>query len=283
MKFGINTLAWSSPFTEPLKWFKLAKSYGCDIVEIALEDFSVLDADEINAAKAETGIETPTVVGAHGETRDVSADDPAICAEGIQYLKDCTDFCVKIGATVIAGPAYSAVGKARQQTPGEIEKKWKLGAENLKICADYAGERGVKLAIEPLNRFETDFINTVEQGAELIGRIGMSNVGFLLDSFHMNIEESDIPAAIKFAGTKSKILDFHSCANDRGTPGKDNFNWPSIAAALKEAGYDDYMVIESFTPDCKEIAKAASVWRPFSESPEAIARDGIPFLKSLFN
>jgi D-psicose/D-tagatose/L-ribulose 3-epimerase len=85
------------------------------------------------------------------------------------------------------------------------------------------------------------------------------------------------------AGTKAKIYDFHSCANDRGTPGKDNFDWPAIVQALKDVGYDDYMHIESFTPDCVEIAKAASVWRPFSESPEAIARDGIPFLKSLFN
>ncbi|MDR3225347.1 MAG: sugar phosphate isomerase/epimerase [Clostridiales Family XIII bacterium] len=283
MKVGMNSLAWSSPFTEPLKWFKLAKAYGCDVFEIAVEDFSVLDADAINAAKDATGIETPTVVGAHGDTRDISSDDPAIREEGIKYLKDATDFCNKIGATVVAGPAYSAVGKARQQTPEEIKQKWDFGVENLKICADYAGEHGVKLAIEALNRFETDFINTVAQAVELIDRVGYDNVGLLLDSFHMNIEENDIVGAIKYGGTKSKILDFHSCANDRGTPGKDNFDWPAIAAALKEVGYDDYFFIESFTPDCVEIAKAASVWRPFSESPEAIARDGIPFLKSLFN
>jgi D-psicose/D-tagatose/L-ribulose 3-epimerase len=283
MKFGMNSLAWSSPFTEPKKWFELAKGYGCDTFEIALEDFSVLDPDEIKAAMEATGIEVHTVVGAHGDTRDVSSDDPAIRASGVRYIKDMVDFCGKIGADVIAGPAYSAVGKARQQTPDEVAKKWDYGVENLKICAEYAGERGVKLALEPLNRFETDFINTVTQGVELIERIGAENVGFLLDSFHMNIEENDIPAAIRLAGTKAKIYDFHSCANDRGTPGKDNFDWPSIVKALRDVGYDDYMHIESFTPDCVEIAKAASVWRPFSESPEAIARDGIPFLKSMFN
>ncbi|MDR0519421.1 MAG: sugar phosphate isomerase/epimerase [Clostridiales Family XIII bacterium] len=283
MKFGINSLAWQSPFTEPSKYFQLAKSFGCDIFEIAIEDFAVLDAEAICKAKDETGIETPTVVGAHGDTRDISSDDPAIRESGVQYAKDMVDFCNKIDAKVIAGPIYSAVGKARQQTPEEVKTKWALGVENLKVIADYAGERGVSIAVEPLNRFETDFINTVAQGLELIERVGSPNLGFLLDSFHMNVEENDIVGAIKLAGTKSKILDFHSCANDRGTPGKDNFDWKAIAAALKEVGYDDYLLIESFTPDCKEIAKAASVWRPFSESPEAIARDGIPFLKSLFN
>ena len=105
-------------------------------------------------------------------------------------------------------------------------------------------------------------------------------MGFLLDTFHMNVEESNIPAAIRAA--KGKIFDFHTCANNRGTPGEDNFNWEAIAAAIKDAGYDDYCLIESFTPDCKEIAKAASVWRPFAESPEAIAENGIPFLKKVF-
>ena len=96
----------------------------------------------------------------------------------------------------------------------------------------------------------------------------------------MNIEEASIPDAIRKAG--KKIYDFHACANNRGTPGEDNINWTAIAEAMKEVGYDDYCIIESFTPDCKEIAKSASVWRPFSESPEAIPEKGIPFLRKYF-
>jgi D-psicose/D-tagatose/L-ribulose 3-epimerase len=192
------------------------------------------------------------------------------------------DFAVAIGAEVIAGPIYSAVGKARQQTPEEVELKWKYGVDNMKIVADYGAKKGVKFAVETLNRFETDFINTVEQGVEYIRRIGYDNVGFLLDTFHMNIEENSMVEAIRMAGTEFKILDFHTSANNRGTPGKDNTDWKSVRDAMRAVGYDDYCIIESFTPDCVEIAKAASVWRPFSESPEAIARDGIPFLKQLF-
>lgn len=96
----------------------------------------------------------------------------------------------------------------------------------------------------------------------------------------MNIEELDIPAAIRAA--KDKIFDFHTCSNNRGTPGEDNFDWQSIKAAIDDAGYDDYCNIESFTPDCAAIAKAASLWRPLAESPEALAKNGLSFLKTVF-
>jgi len=282
MLIGMNSLAWQSPVTEIDRLLKLAKKYDCDIFEIALEDFSTLDPDEICKAVEENGIPIKTVCGAHGPARDISADEEEYREGGIQYAKDMVDFCVAIGAEVIAGPIYSAVGKARQQTPEEIEQKWKYGIENMKIIADYGAKKGIKFGVEPLNRFETDFINIVEQGVEFIHAIGYDNVGFLLDAFHMGIEEANVPAAIRLAGTECKIFDFHASANNRGTPGKDNTDWIGIRDAIKDVGYDDYMFIESFTPDCIEIAKAASVWRPFSESPEAIARDGIPFLKQLF-
>ena len=282
MKFGINSLAWQSPVTEIGRLLRLAKQYDCDIFELAIEDFSTLDPDEINKAVEETGIPIKTVVGAHGPTRDISSDDAGIRESGLQYCRDMVDLAAAIGAEVIAGPVYSAVGKARQQTPEEIEVKWKYGVENLKVAAEYGAKKGIKFAVEPLNRFETDFINTVEQGLEYIKRVGCDNIGFLLDTFHMGIEEASVPDAIRLAGTECRIFNLHSSANNRGTPGRDNTNWIPIRDALREVGYDDFCLIESFTPDCVEIAKAASVWRPFSESPEAIARDGIPFLKQLF-
>ena len=282
MLFGMNSLAWQSPVTEIGRMLELSKKYGCDIFELAIEDFSTLDPDEINRAIEKTGIPIKTVVGAHGDTRDISSDDPAIRESGLKYCRDMVDLAAAIGAEVIAGPVYSAVGKARQQTPAEIELKWKYGVENLKIAADYGAKKGIKFAVESLNRFETDFINTIEQGVEYIHRVGYDNVGFLLDTFHMGIEEANVPDAIRLAGTECKIFDLHASANNRGTPGLDNTNWVPIRDALRDVGYDDYCLIESFTPDCVEIAKAASVWRPFSESPESIARDGIPFLKQLF-
>jgi D-psicose/D-tagatose/L-ribulose 3-epimerase len=280
MKFGINSLAWQSPFgKDAYGQFKKAKDMGFDIYEIAVEDFGIIDAEEIKDAMAKTGIEVKTLCGAFGETRDVSSDNPEYRKTGVQYIKDLVDLAAEIGAEVVSGPLYSAVGKARMTTPEEKAQQWDWAVENLMECADYAAEKGIKLAIEPLNRFETDFINTMEQALDLAARIGRDNVGFMPDTFHMNIEESNIPNAIRSA--KGKIFDFHTCANNRGTPGEDNFNWEAINQALKDADYDDYCVIESFTPDCVEIAKAASLWRKFAPSPEYLAENGLAFLKSV--
>jgi D-psicose/D-tagatose/L-ribulose 3-epimerase len=150
----------------------------------------------------------------------------------------------------------------------------------MRKLAAYAADKGVLLAIEPLNRFETDFINTVEQGLSFLDRVGHDNVGFLLDTFHMNIEEKSLTKAIRMA--KGKIFDFHACANDRGTPGEDNFDWTAIKSALIDADYSGPVVIESFTPEIKEIAKAVSLWRPLADSPDCLARNGLDFLRSVF-
>lgn len=281
MKFGINSLAWLSPFgRDAYEQFKKAKDFGFDIYEIAIEDFSIVDAAEIKDAMAKTGIEVKTLCGAFGETRDVSSENPEYRKIGVQYIKDMIDFADSIGAEVVAGPLYSAVGKARKTTPEQKAQAWAWAVENLNECADYAKDKKIRLAIEPLNRFETDFINIVDQGLDLMDRMGnKENVGFLLDTFHMNVEESNIPAAIRAA--KDRIFDFHTCANNRGTPGEDNFDWQAINAALKDANYDDYCVIESFTPDCEEIAKAASLWREFAPSKEYLAENGLKFLRSV--
>jgi D-psicose/D-tagatose/L-ribulose 3-epimerase len=143
--------------------------------------------------------------------------------------------------------------------------------------ADYAGDRGVSLAIEPLNRFETDLVNTVEQGLELAELINRENLGLMLDTFHMNIEEKDPGAAIRSAG--EKLFNFQVSENDRGTPGSGSIAWQEIWDALEANGYQGPIVIESFLPTVKEIARAVSLWRPVATSMDALATDGLAFLR----
>lgn len=281
MKFGISSYVFTSPFgSDPYGQFKKAKDLGFDIYEIAVEDFDTIDTNSILDARDRTGIDLSSMCGAFGEQNDISSENAEYRKAGVEYIKQLVDLASIIGSKVIAGPMYASVGKARMTTAEEKKQQWTWAVENMKTVAEYAGERDVRLAIEPLNRFETDFINTVEQGLELLDLINMENVGFLLDTFHMNIEEPNIPAAIRAA--KGKIFDFHTCSNNRGTPGEDNFDWRAIKAAIDDAGYDDYCNIESFTPDCVAIAKAASLWRPLAESPEALAKNGLSFLKTVF-
>jgi D-psicose/D-tagatose/L-ribulose 3-epimerase len=135
------------------------------------------------------------------------------------------------------------------------------------------------LAFEPLNRFETDLVNVVDQGLRLIKDVGSPNLGFHLDTFHMHLEEKDSAAAIKKAG--DRIFHFHACENDRGVPGTGQVDWEGVFKALAEVGYDGNVVIESFTPEVKSIARAVCIWREIAPDQDTIARDGLTFIKSL--
>ena len=148
------------------------------------------------------------------------------------------------------------------------------------IRDSYAGERGVRLALEPLNRFETDLINVVEQGLALCAAVGSPHLGLHLDTFHMHLEERDSGAAIRAAG--DRLFHFHACENDRGAPGRGQVAWPAVAAALADVGYAGPVVIESFTPEVKSIARAVCIWRELASSQDELAREGLAFLKGLF-
>jgi D-psicose/D-tagatose/L-ribulose 3-epimerase len=155
--------------------------------------------------------------------------------------------------------------------------QWRTVAKNLKEICAVAEDNGCRIAMEPLNRFETDFLNTVEQALEMIAEVDSPALRLLLDTFHMNIEEKDIPAAIRRAGRH--VAHIHACGSDRGTPGNDHLDWRGIAAALRDIRYTGDVVIESFTPDVKVIARAAAIWRRIEPTREAIAVNGLRFLK----
>ncbi|HWJ75427.1 MAG TPA: sugar phosphate isomerase/epimerase family protein [Kaistia sp.] len=280
MKFGASTFIWASPFSnKTLELIDRAKAFGFDIIEICVEDPSTIDTAAIKPRLEQAGIAS-TVCGAFGPDRDLSSDDEAIRENGIAYVQRCADIAADLGADIVVGPMYSAVGRTRMAEPAERDAQRRLAAASIRRAADYAAERGVRLGIEPLNRFETDLVNTVDQALVLLDEIGRANVGLLLDTFHMNIEEKDIPAALRRA--KGRIFEFHACSSDRGTPGEDHLPWAEIVRALKETDYRDAVVIEAFTPEIKEIARAVSIWRPLAESQNALARNGLDFLKRAF-
>jgi D-psicose/D-tagatose/L-ribulose 3-epimerase len=280
MKFGASTFIWVSPFSnKTLGLIKKVRQIGFDLIEICIEDPSTIDPTRIKEALQESSIGA-TICGAFGPDRDASSEDGRIRENTVLYLKNCIDVAAELGSSLVAGPMYSATGKTRLLSRDARAKQWSLAVETLKPVAEFAERRGVRLAIEPLNRFETDFINTVEQGLDLLDRIGASNVGFLLDTFHMNIEEKNIPEAIRQAG--SKVFHFHSCENDRGTPGTGHIDWMGVSSALREINYSGPVVIEAFTTEITEIAKAVSLWRPLAPDQDSLARDGLRFLRDIF-
>ncbi|MCS5716938.1 sugar phosphate isomerase/epimerase [Herbiconiux sp. CPCC 205763] len=276
--FGISSFLLASPFRDEdvEAQFSYAHDVGFDVFEVCVEDPAALGADTLNEAAARTGL-TVSVCGAFGPDRDISHEDAAVRRLGIEYVKLCVDLAEAVGSPHVAGPMYSATGKTRMLAPEERRQQRDWAAESLRELGDYAGERQVSLAVEPLNRFETDLVNTVDQGLELFDLTGRSNVGFMLDTFHMNIEEKHLGAAIRAAG--EKVFHFQVSENDRGTPGSGHVPWTETWEALDEIGYRGSIVIESFLPTVVEIARAVSLWREIEVSMDALARDGLAFLQ----
>jgi D-psicose/D-tagatose/L-ribulose 3-epimerase len=195
----------------------------------------------------------------------------------MEYMQQVIDQMVVLECPSLIGPVYSAVGRADAVPADEYKQQWKTVVRNLKQLCKYAQSRGRQICMEPLNRFETDFINTCDQALQMVHDVGSPALKLHLDTFHMNIEEKDQAKAIRKAG---KLLGhFHACGSDRGTPGNDHIDWKPIAAALKAIRYQGDVVIESFTTDVKVIARAAAIWRLIEPTRDEIAIKGIKFLK----
>jgi D-psicose/D-tagatose/L-ribulose 3-epimerase len=250
---------------------------GFDMIEVAVEDPGLIDIGKLKQTLDSVGMDA-IVCGAFGPERNISSLDESERQASKDYLYWMIDASQELGADVIGGPMYSAVGKARLEDPADREREWRYAVEGLQEMCAYADERGVRLAFEPLNRFETDLVNVVDQGLKLIDDVGAHNLGFHLDTFHMHLEEKDSPAAIRKAG--DRIFHFHACENDRGVPGTGQVNWQGIFEALVDVGYDGRVVIESFTPEVKSIARAVCIWRDIAPSQDAIAEEGLKFIKS---
>ena len=214
-----------------------------------------------------------------GPDRDLIHEDGAIRNNGMDYVRHCIDAAKTLGATNVVGPLYSAVGRTWQQTADERKHDTDLLVEQLKKLSAHASDSGVVLCVEPLNRFETSFMNLAQQAIEVVDRVDSDACGILLDTFHMNIEEKSVGDAIRAAGKRLKHL--HGCENDRGAPGSGHVPWKEVAAAVKDAGYDGPVVIESFTSKVKTIARAAAIWRSFESSQDALAQNGLKFLRGL--
>lgn len=276
--FGVSTWLFTSPFqTSSIEeLFPKIAAMGFDVVEIAVEDPSVIDGQAVKIALEKYNLKA-AVCGAFGPTRDLTHDDPAVHQNCFKYIADCLDLCVLWDTKFFAGPMYSAVGKARMLPPEQRQAEWNLAVTNLRIVCQMAAERGLEIALEPLNRFESDLVNTTADVMRMVNDIGHPAAKIILDGFHMNIEEPDIEAAIKLAG--DKLIHVQVAENYRGTPGTGQTNWAAYRRGLNAINYSGTISIESFTPDNKELAQAVCIWHPLADSQDKFASEGLTFLK----
>lgn len=280
LSFGVSTWVWTSPFnTEATALFSKIKTMGFDVVEIPVEDPDVIDGEKVKEALEEHGLGA-VVCGAFGPNRDLTHDDPAVHRQCFDYLDDLMEFCTLWGAGFVAGPMYSAVGKARIVSPDQRKKEWELAVTNLRKVAKKAADKGLELAIEPLNRFESDLVNTTADAARMVNDIDHPAAKIMVDGFHMSIEEKNLEEAIRIAG--NKLIHVQTSENYRGTPGTGQTNWENFRKGIEAVDYDGVISIETFTPDNQELADAVCIWRPLADDQDRLARDGLAFLQETF-
>ena len=275
MKFGVNTFIWSESFDRsnfPL--LPKVKSWGFDGVEVPLFRASEFAAADIRKGLEENGLEC-TVCSVLLPGFSLISDDASVRKKTVTHMQELIKGASEAGAKVIAGPLYSPVGylPGRRRTSDE----WKWAVEGHQALGDTLTRHGITMAIEPLNRFETFFLNTAADAAKLCAEIDHPQVGVLFDTLHANIEEKEIGAGYRTVGRHLKHV--HTCENDRGIPGSGHVEWPSVFAALRDVKYDGWLTIESFGFALPNLSAAAAIWRDIEKSPESIASEGVKFLK----
>jgi len=281
MKFGINTQIWTYPFSNSdFNLINKAKKMGFDVIEITLDEFEPhFDVNQMRRRLEDNEMEI-AVDSTLDSSRDITSEDAKIRQKGKDFIKSCIENCHKIGAKILCGPLYAEVMRTRK-VPFEVKKKeWQRCVDSLKEVSEFAKQAQVIIAVEPLNRFETDFLNTAEQGLKLIRDINSPQVKLHLDTFHMNIEELNIGESIRMVG--KDLYHFHACENNRGIPGTGHIEWQEVALALSDIGYEGYITIESFSWEKENRANFGHIWYPLTQDPDSIAKEGLKFLKKLF-
>ena len=229
-------------------------SYGYDGVELAIRDPKLVDVDELDAVVGSYGLKVPAIGTGQAwgeEGLSFTSDDPDVRNAAIERVKSHVPLAQHFGATIILGLIRGIT------PPGQShERSMVYLVTALQECSAVAATEGVRFALEPLNRYETDLIHTVEQGMELIQRVGAENFGLLLDTFHMNIEEPSIEASIRACG--DRIFHFHVADSNRWHPGAGHLDFRGILATLGETGYDGYVSGEFVpVPDANTGAQRA--------------------------
>jgi D-psicose/D-tagatose/L-ribulose 3-epimerase len=278
MKFGVNTFIWSATFTrDNLPLLPQIKEAGFDAVEVPIFRAEGFAATDIRKGAEQNGLE---VTGCSVFTDGLSllSDDASIRAKAKTRVEEIAKAAADAGIRIVAGPLYSPVGylPGRRRT----EDEWKRVVDAYQSFGPTLESTGVTIAIEPLNRFETFFLNTAEDAAQLCDEIGHPQVGVLFDTFHANIEEKSISDGYRTVARHLKHV--HTCENDRGIPGTGHVDWPGVFGALHDIGYHGHLTIESFGFSLGELSAAASIWRDIAPTPESIAFEGVKFLKANF-
>ena len=278
-KFGVDSLIWTEEFTErDLPLIGKAKELGFDVIDINVSHPERFPAKAVRDEVKKAGIEAVTTIGLPADSNPISPE-PAVRRHALETLKLMVDINVEIGSKILGGVLYAAWGYLSGRCRTDEEWGWSIAAMQ-EVC-DYAASRGnLVLAIEPVNRFESHFINVAADAVRYCKEVGANNLKVHLDSFHMIREEASYREAVETCG-KDYLGYVHVCENNRGIPGTGLVPWAEFFTALKKTGYTGPLTIESFDPNFEELNRLCAIWRTFADSGEELAIEGLRNLKRI--
>ena len=278
-KYGVASLIWSEDFSKNgLPLIQKAKSLGFDVIDISMTNAEKFPVKAVKKAAKDAGIEVVTTIGMPKNCNLISPD-PSIRKNGVNKLKNLVDINMEIDSKLLGGVIYAAWGyiSGKPRTTDE----WKWSVEGMRQVGEYAKKTGdVVLAVEPVGRFESHFLNIAEDAVRYCKEVGTGNVKVHLDAFHMIREESSFTGAVNTCG-KEFLAYVHACENNRGIPGTGLVPWKEFFIALKNIGYQGALGIESFDPSFEEINRLAAIWRKYADTGEELATQGLANLKKI--
>jgi D-psicose/D-tagatose/L-ribulose 3-epimerase len=282
MLIGASTWLWTSPLTTATAEMLIPRiaQLGFRAVELPLEDPALLDAQRIGQLAKEHGLAV-SACGVFGPGRDLTNADTRVRQATQDYIKTSLDFAAEVGAPMLCGPLYAEVGKRRQLPETERRAEWQLAVTGVRQAGEAAAARNLRIAIEPLNRFETDLVHTAGDAVRMARDVDHPAVGVMIDSFHMTIEEDNLEQAVLAAG--AHLIHVQVSENQRGIPGTGLTDWAALARGLRTVGYRGMVIIESFTPDNRDLAGAVCIWKRRAPDQDSFARDGLRFLQKHFS
>ena len=278
-KFGVASLIWTEDFMEKdLPLIEKAKKLGFDVVDINIAHPERFPVAAVRDELRNVGIDVVTTIGMP-EDSNIIHPDPVVRGKGVATLKTLVDINMEIGSPIIAGVIYGSWGYITGKP--RTEEEWNWSVESMREAAEYARTAGdVILAVEPVNRFETHFLNIAEDAVKYCRAVGTGNMKILLDAFHMIREELSFTGAVNACG-KEYLGYVHVCENNRGIPGTGLVPWIEFFTALKNIDYDGYLSIESFDPGFEELNRLCAIWRQFAGTGEELAVQGLKNLKEI--
>jgi len=277
LKIGVHLSTYTKNWNDDVfKYLEISKKIGYDGVEIPLVDPFNFDIKKFKEELTRLNLEVSCGTGLSIDA-DISSVDSEKREKGLKHLKRCVDICNGLGSKVLGGVLYSPWGKliSREEAKENIEHSIK----GLKEIAEYGEEKEVLISLEVLNRYESYFLNTVEEGKELLEKIGHKNVKLHFDTFHSHIEETSLRNAI-LSGA-SEIGHVHFCENNRGVPGTGQIDWNEVSKSLKDINYNGWIVVENFVMPSCEVGNTVGIWRKIDDSGEQAARKAYKFIDEL--